>query len=463
MEVAEILSASLASVRRRPSEAAMLYYMHEMQHLALMPARFMAENFNRVLNHPFSLIGKTPLGRNIASAANIFEQLTRRYGKPAWGLPTTLIDGVEAEITEEIAVHRTYCNLIHFKRDSERKDPKLLIVAPMSGHYATLLRGTVEAMLPDHEVYITDWLDCRYIPVTADRFTLGDYIDYVIDFLHYLGPNTHVIAVCQPAVPVFAGVSIMSTWGDLCAPATMTLIGGPIDTRRNPTAVNKLAMEHDIQWFEEKVITSVPPPYPGMFRKVYPGFLQLTNFVSMNLDRHMASFGDLFEHLVQGDEEAAAQKRAFYDEYLAVMDLPAEFYLQTVKTVFQEHQLPKGEMMARWQPVVPQKITRTALMCVEGELDDICGVGQTSAALDLTSELDSDRKNYYMQIGSGHYGVFNGGKWRREIAPRIKAFIREHDQEIGTKRDRSFAMKFAPKRRPTSDLEVAAGARPLMG
>jgi poly(3-hydroxybutyrate) depolymerase len=439
----------------------MLYYLHEMQHLALMPMRFAAENFSRVLDHPFNFVGKTPMGRNISSAANIFEQLTRRYGKPAWGLPTTPIDGKEVPVETEVVIKRAWCQLLHFKRDTERKDPKLLIVAPMSGHYATLLRGTVEAMLPDHDVYITDWLDARFVPVTADRFTLSDYIDYIIDFFHYLGPNTHVIAVCQPAVPVFAGVSVMSMWGDLCTPATMTLIGGPIDTRRNPTAVNKLAEEHPIEWFEEKVIAQVPPPYPGMFRKVYPGFLQLTNFVSMNLDKHMASFGNLFEHLVQGDEEAAQQKRAFYDEYLAVMDLPAEFYLQTVKTVFQDHLLPKGEMVARWHPVEPHRITRTAVMCVEGELDDICGVGQTSAALDLTTELDSDRKHYYMQVAAGHYGVFNGGKWRREIAPRIKAFIREHDRETGTKRDRTFASRFAPRRRTPRDVEVTSDERPL--
>jgi poly(3-hydroxybutyrate) depolymerase len=322
---------------------------------------------------------------------------------------------------------------VNFKRDTKRKDPKLLVVAPLSGHYATLLRGTVEAMLPDHDVYVTDWNDCRYVPITSDRFNLNDYIDYIIDFLHYLGPNTHVIAVCQPSVPVLAAVSVMSGWGDICAPASMTLMGGPIDTRRNPTAVNKLAKEHAIEWFERHVVTMVPPPYPGMGRRVYPGFIQLTNFISMNLDRHMISLNELFDHLVQGDDEEADKRKAFYEEYLAVMDLPAEFYLQTVETVFQKHSLPKGEMIARWHPVKPEAITRTAICCVEGELDDISGVGQTRAALDLASNLPDSMKHYHLQKNVGHYGIFNGGRWRREIAPMVKEFIRTHDHELGAK------------------------------
>ena len=434
----------------------MLYFLHEMQHLALMPARMMNDGLTKVLNNPFNLFSATPLGRNLASAASIFEQLTRRYGKPAWGLHETRIDGQAVAVTEDVVIKRSYCHLLHFRRATERKDPKLLIVAPLSGHYATLLRGTVEAMLPDHDVYVTDWIDARMIPVASDRFNLADYIDYVMDFLHYLGPNTHVIAVCQPAVPVFAAVSVMSMWGDLCVPATLTMIGGPIDTRENPTAVNKLAQENSIAWFEENVIQTVPPPYPGVMRRVYPGFIQLTNFVSMNLDRHRESMHQLYDHLVQGDEEAAQQKRAFYDEYLAVMDLPAEFYLQTVKTVFQDHALPKGEMVARWHPVDPRCIDRTALMCVEGELDDICGVGQTKSALKLTTGLSSSAKRYYMQKDAGHYGVFNGGKWRREIAPRIKAFIREYDREIGSERDRIIAVN--PPRRRRSDRTVPQAA-----
>ena len=433
----------------------MLYYLHEMQNYALMPARALGDMMRFALTNPMNPISHTPMAKQILSATEIFERLTRQYTKPAWMLDETEIDGKKVKVTVEPVITRTYCHLLHFKRDVERKDPKLLIVAPLSGHFATLLRGTVEAMLPDHDVYVTDWQDCRFIPVTADRFNLSDFIDYLIDFLHYLGPNTHAMAVCQPSVPLLAGVSVMSTWGDLCAPATMTLIGGPIDTRENPTAVNKLAMEHDIKWFEENVVDTVPPPYPGMMRKVYPGFVQLTNFVSMNLEKHMESMNQLFDHLVRGDEEEAEKKTAFYDEYLSVMDLPAEFYLQTVKTVFQDHLLPKGEMTARWQPVEPHRIHRTAILCVEGELDDICGVGQTKAALKLTTSLPDEKKHYHLQMGAGHYGVFNGGKYRREIAPLIKKWIRTHDHEIGTMRDKTIHIPAADRRASRSDGSAA--------
>ncbi len=431
----------------------MLYYLHEAQRLAMAPARMMAGLARLGMGSPLNPWAFTNLGRQFNSFADVFEHVTRRYGKPDWELDTTTIDGIEVPVTHETVISRAYCHLVHFQRDVERDDPKLLIVAPMSGHYATLLRGTVEAMLPDHEVYITDWMDCKMVPVMSDRFNLDDYIDYVIDFLHYLGPNTHVLAVCQPSVPVLAAVSVMSGWGDVCTPSTMTLIGGPIDTRRNPTAVNKLAEANSIEWFESNVIATVPPPYPGMMRKVYPGFIQLTNFISMNFDRHMASLSELFDHLVEGDEEAADKKRTFYEEYLAVMDLPAEFYLQTVETVFQKHSLPKGEMITRWHPVLPELIERTAIMCVEGELDDISGVGQTKATLDLTPNLSSDKKAYHLEKGAGHYGVFNGGKWRRTIAPAIKKFIRTHDHKVGDTRDRIYAAAY--KRRAEADAAKA--------
>jgi poly(3-hydroxybutyrate) depolymerase len=410
----------------------MLYYLHEFSRMAMAPARAMTEGLRMILDNPLNPLTDTPMARSFSSSAEIFEHLTRSYGKPAWGLNETPIDGVAVPIEEEVMIKRTYCHLLHFKRAAERNDPKLLIVAPLSGHYATLLRGTVEAMLPDHDVYITDWLDCRMIPVIQDRFNLNDYIDYLIDFLHFLGPNTHVLAVCQPSVPALAAVSVMSGWGDNCVPASLTMIGGPIDTRKSPTQVNKLAKENSIEWFEQNVVVSVPPPYPGAFRKVYPGFIQLTNFIAMNYDKHMESYNQLFDHLVQGDDEAADKKLTFYEEYRAVMDLPAEFYLQTVKTVFQEHELPRGKMIARWHPVLTEFITRTALLCIEGELDDISGVGQTKAALEITPNLADEMKEYYMQKGVGHYGVFNGGKWRNDIAPRIKRFIRTHDHQMGT-------------------------------
>lgn len=411
----------------------MLYHMYEATRMAIQPWRMGAQAVRNVATAPWSPLSYTPLGRQLSSATELFERVTRRYGKPEWGLDKTVIDGKEVAIEEETVIHRAYCNLVHFKREIKRNDPKLLVIAPVSGHYATLLRGTVETMLPDHDVYVTDWNDCRYVPMTADRFNLSDYIDYIIDFLHYLGPNTHVLAVCQPSVPALAAVAVMSGWGDICAPASMTLMGGPIDTRCNPTAVNTLAQEHSIEWFERNVITVVPPPYPGMGRRVYPGFIQLTNFISMNLDKHMLSLNELFDHLVEGDDEEADKKKAFYEEYLAVMDLPAEFYLQTVEEVFQKHSLPKGELMARWNPVKTEQITRTAILCVEGELDDISGVGQTRAALDITPNLPDSMKHYHLQKNVGHFGVFNGGRWRREIAPVVKGFIREHDHELGAK------------------------------
>ena len=411
----------------------MLYYLYEMQRLWSAPIQLMAGAAKIALANPFNPIRLTPAGRVASSVVEMISHFTQRFGEPEWGLTETVIDGRKVAITEDDVLKRRYCHLLNFKRDVERDDPKLLVVAPLSGHYATLVRGTVEAMLPDHDVYVTDWRDCALIPATADSFNLDDYVDYLIDFLHYLGPSTHVIAVCQPSVPAMAATAIMSGWGDNCVPATLTMIGGPIDTRKNPTQVNKLAQDHSIEWFERNVIVDVPPPYPGAFRKVYPGFIQLTNFVAMNFERHLQSYHELFQHLVEGDEEAADRKRAFYEEYRAVMDLPAEFYLQTVKTVFQDHALPKGEMMVRGHRVDSAKITRTGLLCIEGELDDISGVGQTRAALEITPNLPDSMKHYHLQMGTGHYGVFNGGKWRRDIAPVVKRFIREHDHSNRTR------------------------------
>ena len=411
----------------------MLYYLHELHRLSMIPTRMAVESMRMTLKNPFNPLAHTGAGRILASAAEVFEHATRRYGKPAWDLESTTIDGRAVPVEEEVVISRAYCHLLHFKREIERDDPKLLIVAPLSGHYATLLRGTVETLLPDHDIYITDWIDAKMVPMTADNFNLSDYVDYIIDFLHFLGPNTHVLAVCQPSVPVLAAVSIMSGWNDACTPASMTLMGGPIDTRNSPTQVNKLALENSLEWFEEHVVVRVPPPYPGAGRRVYPGFIQLTNFMAMNLERHIAAHNELFDHLVKGDDDAADKKKAFYEEYRAVMDLTAEFYLQTVKTVFQDHALPKNEMVVRWQPVLPEKITKTAILCVEGELDDISGVGQTKAALEITPNLPDEMKRYHLQKGAGHYGVFNGSRWRSEIAPAVKQFIQDFDHETRTK------------------------------
>ena len=406
------------------------YQLYEFHHAAVAPLRAAADAMKLALASPLNPFGQTPLGKNWSAGLELFERVTRRYGKPAFGLPTTLVGGTRVPVTERIVWQRPFCNLIHFERalDRPRNDPKLLIVAPMSGHYATLLRGTVEAMLPKHEVYITDWIDARAVPLSEGRFDLDDYIDYVISMLHALGGDTHVVAVCQPAVPVLAAVSVMEAKGDPYAPRTMTLMGGPIDTRMNPTAVNKLAEGKDIDWFRDNVVMKVPFPHPGFMRDVYPGFLQLSGFMSMNLDRHVTAHKEFFGHLVAGDGDSQTKHRDFYDEYLAVMDLTAEFYLQTVDTVFIRHALPNGTMMHRDVPVDPSAIRNVALLTVEGENDDISGVGQTEAAQRLCVNIPDDMRAHYVQPKVGHYGVFNGSRFRAEIAPRIGDFILTHNR-----------------------------------
>jgi len=407
----------------------MLYHIYEMQHAALAPARIFAEEGRKLLRNPLNPAAYTPGGRVASAALDMFEQVTRRYGKPEFGLEETEIDGRPVAVEEQIEVRRPFGNLLHFARAAQRNDPRLLIVAPMSGHYATLLRGTVRAMLPDHDVYITDWQDARDVPLYEGRFDLDDYIDYVIGFLDHLGPNTHVMAVCQPSVPVLAAASLMADARHPARPASMVLMGGPIDTRANPTEVNTLAETMPLSWFRRNVTVAVPWPNKGFMRQVYPGFLQLAGFMSMNLDRHLAAHHDIFQHLVEGDGESAQEKQAFYDEYRSVMDLTAEFYLQTVKVVFQEHALPKGRMVSRGRKVDPGAITDTALLTIEGEHDDISGLGQTRAAHLLCRNLPKDKQEYYQQKDVGHYGIFNGRRWRENIAPKAKAFIREHDRE----------------------------------
>ncbi|MCM2294413.1 polyhydroxyalkanoate depolymerase [Allorhizobium sp. BGMRC 0089] len=409
----------------------MFYQLYEMNHAALAPFRMVADAMQLAFRNPLNPMSYTMLGRTVAASSEVFERATRHYGKPDFGLKTTMVNGEAVRVSENVVWSRPFCNLLHFSRalkSPRPDDPKILVVAPMSGHYATLLRGTVEALLPHADVYITDWIDARMVPVTEGRFDLDDYIDYVIDMLHFLGPRTNVVGVCQPSVPVLAAVARMEAEGDASSPSSMTLMGGPIDTRINPTAVNELAKTKPIEWFEDNVIMTVPWPLPGFMRSVYPGFLQLSGFMSMNLDRHMIAQKDFFVHLVKNDGEPAEKHREFYDEYLAVMDLTAEFYLQTVKTVFMDHALPKGEMMHRDKPVDLSAIRNTALLTVEGENDDISGVGQTKAAQTLCVNLPDDKRMHYMQPDVGHYGVFNGSRFRREIAPRIIAFAKEHSK-----------------------------------
>jgi poly(3-hydroxybutyrate) depolymerase len=410
----------------------MFYQLYEINHAAVQPFRAYADAVKLFYTNPLNPLAHTHWGRSVAATAELFERTTRRYGKPSFGLAETIVDWKTVPVTEKIVWSRPFCNLIHFERAVPARrlpDPKLLIVAPMSGHYPTLLRGTVEAMMPHADVYITDWTDARMVPVSDGRFDLDDYIDYVIDMLHALGPDTHVMAVCQPSVPVLAAAAIMEARGDRHAPSTMTLMGGPIDTRRNPTAVNILAEEKGVGWFRENVIMQVPWPVPGFTREVYPGFLQLSGFMSMNLDRHITAHKDFFMHLVKNDGDSAEKHRDFYDEYLAVMDLTAEFYLQTVDTVFVRHALPKGEMTHRGVPVDPAAIRNVALLTIEGENDDISGIGQTKAAHDLCVNIPADMRSHYMQPAVGHYGVFNGSRFRAEIVPRIADFIASYGRE----------------------------------
>ena len=402
------------------------YQWYELTHAALSPARAIADATRLLYKNPLNPMTHTQTGRSVAAMCELFERVTRRYGKPEFGIDTTLLGAQRVPVMEEVVWTRPFCNLLHFRKAmpaGRDPGPKLLIVAPMSGHYATLLRGTVETMLPYHDVYITDWIDARMVPLSEGPFDLDDYIDYVISMLRALGGDTHVMAVCQPSVPVLAAVAVMEQEGDDYAPGSMTLMGGPIDTRVNPTAVNALAEQRDLDWFRRNAIMTVPFPHPGFMRDVYPGFLQLTGFMTMNLERHMAAHRDLFYHLVEGDGDSAGKHREFYDEYLSVMDLTAEFYLQTVDTVFIRHALPKGEMTHRGKTVDLTAIRKTALMTVEGEKDDISGVGQTEAAQTLCVNIPEDKRAHYVQPKVGHYGVFNGSRFQAEIAPRITDFI----------------------------------------
>ena len=404
----------------------MLYDVYEMQRSVLAGASAMANLGAGMLNNPanpFAYLGGGPI---LGSALEVFAHASAPRGKPAFGLTETTVDGKKVAIREEIVCRKPFGQLKHFVREGVEGGPKLLIVAPMSGHYATLLRGTVERMLPSADVYITDWRDAKLVPMSEGAFDLDDYIDYLVDFLAAIGaegdPRPHMLAVCQPSVPCYAAVSLMSADEHPNRPRTLTMMGGPIDTREAPTAVNTLATERPHAWFEQNAITTVPMIYPGAGRAVYPGFLQLAGFMSMNLGNHMISHWEMFKHLVQGDGEGAEATKDFYDEYRAVCDMTAEFYLQTVDLVFQTHALPNGTMTHRGRPVDPAAITDIGLMAIEGLRDDISGLGQTKAALTLATKLAPAKKKY-LQADAGHYGIFNGSKWRDQIAPEFEQWI----------------------------------------
>lgn len=413
----------------------MLYALHEMAYAAAMPSRLAARTARDWLNHPLNPAGDSEWGRTAAAGAELYGDLTRRYTKPTWGIHSTQINGVDVTVRPVSVWRSPWCNLVHFARDRadlrraglREFQPAVLLVAPLSGHYATLLRGTVEAFLQDHEVYVTDWVNARMVPMLEGRFDFHDYVDHIGEMLRAIGGRPHVVAVCQPGPPVMAASALMAEDGDPSRPASTTYMGSPIDARLAPTQTNDLAAAKPFAWFRNNMIYTVPPPYPGVMRRVYPGFVQLFSFMSMNEERHREAHHRYFAHLVRGDGDGTQKHHDFYDEYLSVLDLTEEFYLQTIDLVFQRHCLPEGKLEHRGRLVRPELIKDIALMTVEGEKDDISGVGQTQAAHGLLPRLPDDKRELYVQPEVGHYGVFNGRRFREEIYPRIRDFIAAND------------------------------------
>jgi poly(3-hydroxybutyrate) depolymerase len=405
----------------------MLYQIHEMQRAFLNPMSAFAEAGAKAFSDPHSPLAYVPFASRLAAGYELFYRLGKNYEKPAFGLHKTEVDGREVPVLERVVLEKPFCKLLHFERfmpARRRPDPKVLVFAPLSGHNATLLRDTVATLMQAHDVYVTDWTDARMVPLSAGPFHLADYIAYVEEFITFLGPDVHCISVCQPTVPVLAAVSLMASAKSKFLPRTMTMMGGPIDSRKSPTAVNNLATTKPYSWFENHVIYSVPANYPGYLRYVYPGFLQHAGFVAMNPDRHLESHWDFYLDLVKGDDQDAEGHRRFYDEYNAVIDMPAEYYLDTIKTVFQDHALPRGTWVVNGNRVAPEDIRDVSLFTIEGELDDISGSGQTRAALDLCTGIPKSRKQHFTAPQCGHYGIFSGRRWRNVIYPRIHDFIR---------------------------------------
>ena len=409
----------------------MLYDAYEVQRSLLASASKLAGLGAGWLNNPANPLGYSAMGPLVAASLEVFAHAAAPRGKPDFGIESVRVSRRQVRVDEQILLRKPFGQLKHFAKDGHDDGPRLLIVAPMSGHYATLLRGTVERLLPSFDVYITDWRDAKLVPLSDGSFDLDDYVDYLIEFLETIGEKTgerpHLLAVCQPAVPAFAATALMNADKNPWRPKSLTMMGGPIDTREAPTAVNTLATQRPFAWFEQNVIATVPMIYPGAGRKVYPGFLQLAGFMAMNLGDHLVSHWEMFKHLVQGDEESAAQTQKFYDEYRSVCDMTAEFYLQTVDVVFQRHLLPKGQMQHHGRLVDPAAIRDTALLAIEGERDDISGIGQTKAALDIATKLPKAKKQYLLAKDVGHYGIFNGRKWRERIAPVVEKFIEASD------------------------------------
>jgi poly(3-hydroxybutyrate) depolymerase len=413
----------------------MLYAMHEASFYASTPLRLAARAARDFWGSPLNPAAESDLGRRIHAGADLFSNVTRRYGKPDWRIDSVKVGQVDVRVRPTVVWESPWARLIQFDRDMADMrragkfslDPAVLIVAPLSGHYATLLRGTVEAFLPDHAVFVVDWVNAREVSVLQGRFDFHDYIDHIRQMLTALGPRPNVVAVCQPGPPVLAAAALMAEDNDPSRPASMTFMGSPIDARLSPTVTNNLAEEKPFAWFQSNMIYTVPPPYPGMGRRVYPGFVQLASFMSMNAEKHQAAHQRYFQDLVKGDGDSADKHLEFYDEYLSVLDLTEEFYLQTIDIVFQQHLLPKGELTHRGRLVRPDLITDIGLMTVEGENDDISGIGQTQAAHTLCSAIPEALKEDYVQPSVGHYGVFNGRRFREEIYPRVRDFIRKSD------------------------------------
>jgi poly(3-hydroxybutyrate) depolymerase len=421
----------------------MLYHFREAQRAVLQPLSTWAASVSQLYANPYSPFAYMPFSTRISAGLELIHRLGKDYEKPEFGITETTIDGQTVSVAERIALAKPFCRLVHFQRlmpdalKNRPADPAVLMFAPLSGHHSTLLRDTVRAMLPEHDVYITDWVDARMVPMSEGPFHLDDYVAYAIEFIRHLGPDVHVMSVCQPTVPVMAAVSLMARLKDSRLPRTMTMMGGPIDTRRSPTEVNALAQRRTYQWFERSVIYRVPGRYPGAGRSVYPGFLQHAGFVAMNPDRHLNSHWDYYLNLVRGDLEDAEAHRTFYDEYNAVLDLPAEYYLETIRTVFQQHALPLGlwdvEFEGQTMRVDPSFIESVALFTIEGELDDISGSGQTRAAHDLCTRIDPAHKRHLTVPGAGHYGIFSGRRWREQIQPEVREFIRAHEGRRATR------------------------------
>lgn len=446
----------------------MLYQLYEAQRALLSPFSEFASAASKLYSHPLSLLARTPGAERVSAGLDLAHRLAKDYEKPQFGITSVLVDGVDVAIQEQVALEKPFCRLLRFKRFSDdiealtalKEQPTVLVVAPLSGHHSTLLRETVRELLKNHKVFVTDWTDARMVPAEAGPFHLNDYVTYVQEFIRHIGPEVNVISVCQPTVPVLAAISLMASRGEP-TPRTMTMMGGPIDARLSPTAVNLLATKKSYEWFENNVIHAVPNNYPGSGRKVYPGFLQHTGFVAMNPDRHMNSHYDYFLDLIRGEDESVEFHRGFYDEYNAVLDMPAEYYLDTIKLVFQEFALVNGTWSVDGEAVRPQDITSTALLTVEGELDDISGAGQTRAAHDLCSSISPDRKFHYDVEGAGHYGIFSGRRWREKVCPRIRDFIAELQPE-------SDATQVRHKKRATPESlsdkvsERSAGALPRL-